>query len=80
MALTKEDLVVALEITGGGQILIKRRVSILEDGTEILSKNKRNIVIVPEDADANTPAVQNIINQLLDNARALAARQPQEIV
>lgn len=80
MALTKEDLVVALEITGGGQILIKRRVSILEDGTEILSKNKRNIVTVPEDADANTPAVQNIINQLLDNARALAARQPQEIV
>jgi hypothetical protein len=78
MALTKDNFVVSLETQQDGKIVIKRAILIYEDGELIARKTNRQVVTVPANADANTPAVQNVINSLLDNARILASRSTTE--
>jgi hypothetical protein len=73
MAITKERRT-SSEILEDGQIQVKTRTVILEDGVEISSANHRHVVDVGDDVSGEDQLIQDIAGGLHTPARVAARR------
>tara|TARA_R110000744_G_scaffold28156_1_gene68158 strand:- start:794 stop:1045 length:252 start_codon:yes stop_codon:yes gene_type:complete len=73
MAITKETRTSG-EILEDGQIQVKTRTVILEDGVEISSANHRHVIDVGDDVSGEDRMIQDIASSIHTPARRAARR------